>query len=729
MAESVSDRPVRTGERVRTQVANGAEAPQVVAVSLISPNALVAGVSGLYIWNEVGGSPFERSELRLDVDGAFPLQVASGSEIAGLSQRVDWVARPLSAEIGTNGVAWTGPISYRNGDTFLFQYSSLRIERNGQLIRLTLRGGGPDFIRDYKLASTSFRNVEFEFDAVEGVTPVTKIRTHDHPDRPGALPDEDLTIEKVYRRAGFDVRSSGGDSLVPLSLAGTDERWSNAEMHDAMQAHWSRFANKPQWSFWTFFAGLHEEGASLGGIMFDDIGPNERQGTSIFLKSFIAEAPSGDVAPDAWVRRMAFWTTTHEMGHAFNLAHAWQKSLSDGSHHPWMPVASGYKLLTFMNYPYLYKTGINSDANTIAFFRAFEFRFTDEELLFLRHAPERFVEMGNAAWFDNHGFSQADVSPAPHFRISVRVNRDTAVFAFLEPVVVELKLTNLTDQPCLVPDRVLRLSELMTVIVTRGNEPARRWQPYAHECWKTRSAVLDGGDSIYESLFLSAGHGGWLISEPGLYRVQVCLRINGEDVVSEPVTLRVSPPRNYDEEHIAQDLFTDDVGRVLAFDGSQFLAPANNALGELVERFPETRAAIHARVALGLPRARPFKLYEPPGQARAVGVARNQARIQVRPADADAARTLASALGTNLDAAKNAAQALGHVDYRYYAEQHADLLEKQGDKRECQEARQLLYETLVDRRVLGRVVEEVRRKLDAGEEDNPRGGRGSRRGR
>jgi hypothetical protein len=729
MAEVASHRQTRANDGLRANHAGGAEARQAATIPLVAPAAIAAGASGCYAWKQPGGMPFGRSELRLDVDGIFPLQVASGSEFAGLAQRVDWMARPLTAESGPEGVAWVGPISYTNGDTFLFQYSSVRVERNGQLMRLTLRGGGPDLVRDYKLASAGFRRVEFEFDAVEGVTPVTSIHTHDHPDRPGSLPDEELSVETIYRRAGFDVRMSGGDSAVPLSLAGADERWSNAEMHDAMQAHWSRFANKPQWSFWTLFAALHEDGPSLGGIMFDDIGPNERQGTSLFLKSFIADAPTGDAAAEAWVRRMAFWTAVHEMGHAFNLAHAWQKDLSSGPLHPWMPMASGYDQLTFMNYPYLYRTGSFSDANTITFFREFDFRFTDEELLFLRHAPERFVEMGNAAWFDNHGFAQAEVSPAPQFRLAARVNRAPASFDYLEPVVVELKLTNLTDQPCLVPDMLLRLSELLTVVVKRGNEQARRWQPHAHQCWRIRNVVLEGGDSLYESLFLSAGHGGWLISEPGLYRIHACIRLNGEDVVSEPLTIRVAPPRSYDEECVAQDLFTEDVGRALAFDGSQVLTSANNALREVAQRFPRSRAAIHAQVALGMPRARPYKLYEPPGQARGGGDRRPLGRIQVLPTEEESVRTLATALGTNSEAAKNAAQALGHIDYRYYAEHHVDALERRGDKREGQEARQVLYETLVDRQVLGRVVDEVRKKLDAGEDEERRGGRGTRRGR
>ena len=94
--------------------------------------------------------------------------------------------------------------------------------------------------------------------------------------------------------------------------------------------------DRPQWALWTFFAEQHDMGAGLGGIMFDDIGPNHRQGTAIFTDTFIRNAPTGDPNPAAWRQRMQYWTAIHEMGHAFNLAHAWQKALGS----PWIPLAN-----------------------------------------------------------------------------------------------------------------------------------------------------------------------------------------------------------------------------------------------------------------------------------------------------------------------------------------------------------------------------------------------------
>ena len=189
-----------------------------------------------------------------------------------------------------------------------------------------------------------------------------------------------------------------------------------------MQTFWSDFNNVAQWSMWTFFAHRHDIGPGLGGIMFDDIGPNHRQGTAIFNDSFISTAPAGDPNPNAWVRRMQFWTGVHEMGHAFNLAHSWQKALGT----PWIALQNDPEARSFMNYPF------NVNGGQSQFFSDFDFRFTDPELLFMRHAPARFVQMGNADWFDHHGFEQAEQLPDAAGTLEARSHRDGAYIIALD---------------------------------------------------------------------------------------------------------------------------------------------------------------------------------------------------------------------------------------------------------------------------------------------------------
>ncbi len=428
-----------------------------------------AATSGLYAARPVLGesAPAAREELRLDVDGRYPQMTASGTLTASRVVGTHWIAKLTQA---ANDV-YTGSIWYRDGNTALFPYTAVSIEAVRSAFpnqrRVTARfsgGSGAARTRDFAFASESYHPIELEYDAVEGTTAVTEFDTGTHPNRPASLPTERLGIDTVYRRAGFWATGTRGANVIP-SAAGADALWSDMEMHDAMQVHWSRFGDRAAWTVWTLFAHQHEpvpsQGItpqSLGGIMFDDIGPNHRQGTAVFDGSFINTPPPGDPDGAAAVVRTKFWTAVHELGHTFNLAHSWQKSVG-GS---WIPLQDEPKALSFMNYPFRVPPG-----PAASFFAGFEYRFSDAELLFMRHAPERFVQQGNADWFDDHGFREAAVSPDPALDLEVRVHRQAGSqhFEFLEPVVVELKLSNRSTRPHLIADGLLDGGDGLTIVI------------------------------------------------------------------------------------------------------------------------------------------------------------------------------------------------------------------------------------------------------------------------
>ncbi|MGY1690641.1 hypothetical protein [Geodermatophilus sp. SYSU D01105] len=590
-----------------------------------------------------------REELRLDVDGSLPQRTASGVVVLGLD-RVHWIAAlvPLGKD------RWQGPIHYKDGSTAAFPYTTVQIQVLGhghddagqQAARVRFEApGGLHRTRRFRYRSPYFHTVDFEFDAATGESATTSVDTGAHPNRPPTLPAELLSIRSVFQRAGFDVTESPGGA-VPITGAGTDALWSDAEMHDAMQAFWSRFSATAEWAMWVFFASLHEEGTDLGGIMFDDIGPNHRQGTAIFNDAFISVPPAGDPDPQAWVRRMVFWTAVHEMGHAFNLAHSWQKSRGT----PWRPgLADEPEARSFMNYPFRVGGG------QAAFFADFAYRFSDPELLFLRHAPERFVQMGNAAWFDHHGFAEARVPQQQGLRLEVRVNRVGGVFEFLEPVLLELKLTNVSSDPQLVDANALKSLDGMTVVITPQNRPTREFVPFARYCYTPGTTVLGPGESLYAPLQVSAGAQGWDIAEPGSYRIQVALRRGEEDLLSNVLTVRIRPPADRSEEFTAQDVFTEDVGRALVFGGSAVLSDANDVLTEVVERHGDRRIAVHAALALGLPLARDHKLLmSAPGAPAGI-------RIETKPARPERAEELLDRALTSRP--QDAAETLGHIGY------------------------------------------------------------------
>lgn len=652
-------------------------------------------ISGLYrAVTPPGGRPGET--LRLDVDGHYPQMIASGAVSAGRSGSVSWMARlkPLS------GGRFSGSISFRHPPALAgFPFTTLRItvqrpSSGAEQPRLSVTFRAPGWqTRTVKYArvSSSFDTVVFEYDHVEGVAPVTSFDTGSHPNRPLGLPVERLAIETVYERAGFHVQTAGASS-VALSGAGANQAWNDTEMHDAMQAAWSRNANRAQWAMWVFFANRYEDpdtgqpDPGMGGIMFDSIG-RERQGTAIFYDSFISEPPPGDPNAAAHVARMRFWTAVHEMGHAFNLLHSWQKALGT----PWLPLANEPEARSFMNYPY------RVTGKVPAFFADFEYRFTAEELLFLRHAPRQFVQMGNAAFASSHGFEQARVSPDPDLALVIRFNRPRPLFEFMEPVVAEVKLTNVSRSPRVVDQTLLANLHELSIMVRKDGGEAREYHGFATCCREARPVVLQPGDSLYNSVYLAAGANGVDLAEPGYYTLQAMLSLESEDIVSAPVRVRIAPPRGYDEEYLAQDFFCEDVARVMSFDGSRVLDGANDTLREVSARLQGSAVARHAAIALAMPLRVPGKVLDLAG-----GAVKN---IAAKPAAAR--KDLTSAL---LSKPAAAAETLGHVDYKYYVDRLCDMLASAGDSAAALEAQRCLLAVFEARKVKPAVLDAIRRR-------------------
>ena len=655
-------------------------------------------------------------DLRLDVDGRYPLMQASG-RIRSLFHNISWIAELTKTETNT----YQGKIWYTHGTPF-FNYTSVKITTISGfpfgVRQAVVTFYGPLSKRSIILTYRSkyFHQVEFEFDYEKGITPLTSIGTYDHPNHPATLANETLSIDTVFRRAGFDVSNTGAQSEIPSSLAGSNTQWSDNEMHDAMQTYWSKYADKPQWSFWTFFARQHETGHSLGGVMFDDIGAQHRQGTAIFYDSFISDKPSGDPDAAAYVNRMKFWTAVHEMGHAFNLAHSWQKSLGAPYGNPWLPsLADEDEARSFMNYPY------NVSGGQSAFFADFEYRFSEQELLFLRHAPSEFVEMGNAAWFENHGFQLADVSSASGLEFSIRVNKDAPSYEFMEPVCIELKLKNISDFPKVINEKTLADAHHLTLVIKKDGQPARLYRPFAQQCFKQNPVALAKGESLYETLFVSAGTGEWYISEPGTYTIQASIKgENEQDLVSNVLRIRVYAPGNFDESKIAQDYFSDEVARILQFDGSTCLTHGNETLRNIVEKFSYTQAACHAGIALATPLSREYKTIQF-GSDSNKNTVREKARREIKtikPKYAEANYLFKQAFGETGTAKKSAAEAfgknissLGHIDAGIYVERFAESLRQEGDEKYAQYILTELLKEFTSRNVLGRVCENIKRKI------------------
>jgi hypothetical protein len=219
------------------------------------------------------------------------------------------------------------------------------------------------------------------------------------------------------------------------------------------------------------------------------------------------------------------------------------------------------------------------------------------------------------------------------------------------------------------------------------------------------------GESMYAPLFVSAGQNGCDVADPGHYTVQVALHREDEEyLVSNPLRLVVEPPlgeKRDEAERLAPDFFSEAVGRILWFGGSQVLEKGNDVLREVAERLSDRRVALHANAALGNAVAREYKQLNlgDADKEKAKPAAMAGGEITVRPPDVEEARKQLTALTDNADVG---AASLGHIRYRRYINRFSDLLAEQGDSQEAAQIQANLHDTLANRNVLDRVLEDVK---------------------
>jgi hypothetical protein len=352
-----------------------------------------------------------------------------------------------------------------------------------------------------------------------------------------------------------------------------------------------------------------------------------------------------------------------------------------------------------MNYPFRVTGGQQN------FFEDFENRFSDQELLFMRHAPTRFVQMGNADWFDDHGFEQAALDRSG-LRLELRMHRAGTAFDFMEPVTLELKLSNQGTQPVLVDTDALSDGDDLTVIIKRAGAPARQWHPYASYAREAEVEALLPGEARYRSIGISTGLNGADLAEPGAYTVQVALETGESMIVSNQLELRVRTPRSWEEEDLAGDFFTDSVNRAMALGGTRAMTKANEALRNVVERAPTGRAAMHARAVLSAPRLNDFKFFEVGDVSDGAAV-----KVELEPADvADAAPVLEEAL---VDPGSAAAETFGHIELHQRIDQLSAALDRDGDAGRAAACQDGLHDILAERGVLSSVLDEISAAADA----------------
>lgn len=118
---------------------------------------------------------------------------------------------------------------------------------------LTETGGGQRTFT-CRRSSECFRSLELEMAVCSSVNTALlgplrpSYDTRWHNNRPANLPGRMLSIETAYRETGVDVSIDPNVTVIDDS-APQFRTWTAAELHDAMESHFSRFGGTwPNWA-------------------------------------------------------------------------------------------------------------------------------------------------------------------------------------------------------------------------------------------------------------------------------------------------------------------------------------------------------------------------------------------------------------------------------------------------------------------------------------------------
>ncbi|MFH8491259.1 hypothetical protein [Streptomyces longisporoflavus] len=568
-------------------------------------------VSGTYRVTSAG----QNIEARIDVDGVGTLSTISGDlfTVSGQTTTYAHSFRSTNVEvkwtpdymvITGKGLTWGGAPPYNATIVQLLVYLTPADQAPRPISWLYLEDEAGYYANWYDLpkASAYFRTVDYEVDVAAGETELVSYDTSEATTPPGYV-DRVLTVPSAFGEAGVELRTTGGRNVISTPGTGTDLQWSKAELHAAMVTNFSGYRDVPQWKVWTLVTYDYADKPGIAGTMFDSIGL-QRQGMAVFTKA-AAVGTNDDLH-----------TYVHELGHAFNLLHSFDKDKAD----PKQPLGprAGYGDLSWMSYPHTYlgDPGTAGDQGTAAFWRAFPFCFTDDEIRHLRHGFYRDVILGGSNFIagaaKDHAALELVAQPLiDESGLALQVEGQAA-FAYGEPVVAQLKLarTGSHGDVAVLPDLTPSAGHV-SVAITDPYGHTRLFQPLTRECGSHDTTTLTAdAPALYISLYLGYGADGLYFSEPGLYKVTAVYQgPDGSRVASAPRTLRVRQPLAAADQHIGELLLGDDQGHLLAFLGSDApqLQAGNDALQEVIERYSDHPLAAHARLARGANAGRHFQ--------------------------------------------------------------------------------------------------------------------------
>ncbi|MBI5473918.1 MAG: hypothetical protein HY961_16390 [Ignavibacteriae bacterium] len=567
----------------------------------------VRTVSGRYR----GTAGVYQLELRVDVDRTRPLKKISGDfyqTIGGTTTYFgSWVVNSPAVTATTTKITIKGATSgtFATGAPIV-QVSIMRrsaiLPPAPAIVQFFTTGGSPGAMYLCTFESTLFRRIRIETDRASDVT--TPIFTnYNTGSLPSGGPARNLNVVSAYAEAGIEMIPTTGSNVINIAEAGTNARWSNAELHNAMMRNFTLWRDQPQWAVWQFVAQLHDMGSGLYGIMFDQAG-KQRQGCAVF------HAGIGGTTADKL--RLQLYTYVHELGHCFNLLHSWQKSYAVPPS-PNRPLA-----LSWMNYPWYYPSG-----GAGAFWSNFPFQFDAEELMHLRHGFRNKVIMGGNNFTVGSALGR-DIMADPlrdDSQLSFNITTHQKSFALGEPVVLQLTLGTTDARSHNVHTWLHPNYGLTKVAIQKPDGKVITYEPLIDHLVGLQERVIGRDALVQDSAYIGYGKDGFYFDLPGYYRIRAAYAaLDGSEVLSEMITVRVRYPVTAQDEELADMFMGEDQGALLYLLGSdsEFLSNGNAVFDEVLAKHPKHPLTNYVRLLKGVNASRDFKNIVDPKEGQVI---------------------------------------------------------------------------------------------------------------
>jgi endonuclease/exonuclease/phosphatase family metal-dependent hydrolase len=495
----------------------------------------------------------------------FRIECASGGGEAcvvsgDITRGTDFIASFICQEPQLGGDGWTitGALRFRGNPELFTGTMYLNTDQRGIgsfQVAIDLEGGYRDIFAGRLDWQGSFlRRLLIEVDGIQGTQAPVNYAT-----RSGAH----MSVERAFEQAGFDVQLV----VDPFKGRGSSDNqmrgYTLAEVHTAMSERRSHVpADRLHAHVFvcSYLAGRGNRGVL--GVMYDfgqnDLNSRPREGVAVFYDHPMLSDPR--VSEESRKREYIF-TLVHEIGHALNLLHSFDKARPSS--------------LSWMNYPHLYPRGYEAGQGydgTPEFWRRFEERFDEEELRHLRHASPREIRAGGFAFgtyedgmsvpFGGTAEPRRTRLGANPLRVTRAVNLQIAPvkreYDLGEPIFLRLGVKNDGADAVHVPDSLDPAEGYVRLIIRTPAGQIIRYRPPVKLCKQAQLVHLPPGQEMppFEGLPLFLSSDGPIFTEPGVY--QVVAELTGVDgsknVYSQATRVRVRAPNDATEE-FAQTLW------------------------------------------------------------------------------------------------------------------------------------------------------------------------------